>query len=136
MAHPRIFDRRSLLALLALLLFAGFFTITLIGYFVSKKAIRDAIIEQDLPLTSSNIYSEIQKDLVRPVLISSTMAHDTFLRDWVLRGERNAGEMSRYLMEVRHRYGAFSSFFVSEKSGLYYTGEGQVAKLKVASEPS
>ena len=95
MAHPRIFDRRSLLALLALLLFAGFFTITLIGYFVSKKAIRDAIIEQDLPLTSSNIYSEIQKDLVRPVLISSTMAHDTFLRDWVLRGERNVGEMSR-----------------------------------------
>lgn len=130
MAHPRIFDRRSLLALLALLLFAGFFTITLIGYFVSKKAIRDAIIEQDLPLTSSNIYSEIQKDLVRPVLISSTMAHDTFLRDWVLRGERNVGEMSRYLMEVRHRYGAFSSFFVSEKSGLYYTGEGVLKRVR------
>ncbi len=130
MAHPRIFDRRSLLALLALLLFAGFFTITLIGYFVSKKAIRDAIIEQDLPLTSSNIYSEIQKDLVRPVLISSTMAHDTFLRDWVLRGERNVGEMSRYLMEVRRRYGAFSSFFVSEKSGLYYTGEGVLKRVR------
>lgn len=130
MAHPRIFDRRSLLALLALLLFAGFFTTTLIGYFVSKKAIRDAIIEQDLPLTSSNIYSEIQKDLVRPVLISSTMAHDTFLRDWVLRGERNVGEMSRYLMEVRHRYGAFSSFFVSEKSGLYYTGEGVLKRVR------
>lgn len=130
MAHPRIFDRRSLLALLALLLFAGFFTTTLIGYFVSKKAIRDAIIEQDLPLTSSNIYSEIQKDLVRPVLISSTMAHDTFLRDWVLRGERNVGEMSRYLMEVRRRYGAFSSFFVSEKSGLYYTGEGVLKRVR------
>lgn len=130
MAYPRIFDRRSLLALLALLLFAGFFTTTLIGYFVSKKAIRDAIIEQDLPLTSSNIYSEIQKDLVRPVLISSTMAHDTFLRDWVLRGERNVGEMSRYLMEVRHRYGAFSSFFVSEKSGLYYTGEGVLKRVR------
>jgi diguanylate cyclase (GGDEF)-like protein len=130
MAHPRIFDRRSLLALLALLLFAGFFATTLIGYFVSKKAIRDAIIEQDLPLTSSNIYSEIQKDLVRPVLISSTMAHDTFLRDWVLRGERNVVEMSRYLMEVRHRYGAFSSFFVSEKSGLYYTGEGVLKRVR------
>ncbi len=130
MANPRIFDRRSLLTLLALLLFAGFFAVTLIGYFVSKKAIRDAIIEQDLPLTSSNIYSEIQKDLVRPVLISSTMAHDTFLRDWVLRGERNVGEMSRYLMEVRRRYGAFSSFFVSEKSGIYYTGEGVLKQVR------
>jgi len=70
----RIFDRRGLLLLLGLLLSLGFFATTLFGYFVSKQAIRDAIIGQDLPLTSSNIYSEIQKDLVRPVLISSTMA--------------------------------------------------------------
>ncbi|CAG0946610.1 MAG: hypothetical protein EFKGCFLK_01386 [Rhodocyclaceae bacterium] len=130
MVHPRIFDRRSLLVLLAALLFAGFFAIALIGYFVSKQAISEAIIEQDLPLTSSNIYSEIQKDLVRPVLISSTMAHDTFLRDWVLRGERNADELSRFLMEVRQRYGAFSSFFVSEKSGFYYTGEGILKRVR------
>lgn len=130
MTPPRIFDRRSLLALLALLLFSGFFATTLIGYFVSKRVIHDAIIEQDLPLTSSNIYSEIQKDLVRPVLISSTMAHDTFLRDWVLRGERNVDEMARYLMEVRRRHGAFSSFFVSEKTGLYYTGEGILKRVR------
>src|SRR5574343_656716 len=85
-------DRRSLILLLSLLLSAGFFATTLLGYFVSKEAIRNAIIGQDLPLTSSNIYSEIQKDLVRPVLISSTMAHDTFLRDWILRGERPVAE--------------------------------------------
>ncbi len=130
MAQPRIFDRRSLLALLALLLFTGFMTTTLIGYFVSRKVISDAIIEQDLPLTSSNLYSEIQKDLVRPVLVSFTMAHDTFLRDWVLRGEHDVDELSRYLMEVRRRHGAFSSFFVSEKTGLYYTGEGVLKRVR------
>jgi len=84
--HPmietaRFIDRYRLILLLSLLLSCGFFATTLIGYFVSKQAIRSAIIGQDLPLTSSNIYSEIQKDLVRPVLISSTMAHDTFVRD-------------------------------------------------------
>ena len=68
----RLIDRKRLLLLLSLLLSAGFFTTALFGYFVSKQAIRSAIIGQDLPLTSSNIYSEIQKDLVRPVLISST----------------------------------------------------------------
>jgi diguanylate cyclase (GGDEF)-like protein len=120
----RIFDRRSLLLTLGILLSAGFFTTSLFGYFVSRNAIRDAIIGQDLPLTSSNIYSEIQKDLVRPVLISSTMAHDTFLREWVLKGESNDAEMARYLSEMKDRYKAFSSFFVSDKSAIYYTGDG------------
>lgn len=134
MTPIRIFDRRGLLLILGLLLAAGFLATSLFSYQVSRQAIRDAIIGQDLPLTSSNIYSEIQKDLVRPVLISSTMAHDTFLREWVLRGERDVGEMARYLKEVKQRYGAFSSFFVSEKSSVYYTGEG-VLKRVVPKEP-
>jgi hypothetical protein len=62
----RFIDRYRLILVLSLLLSCGFFATTLIGYFVSKQAIRSAIIGQDLPLTSSNIYSEIQKDLVRP----------------------------------------------------------------------
>jgi diguanylate cyclase (GGDEF)-like protein len=134
MQHYRIFDRRRLLLLLWLLLTAGFLATSLIGYQVSKKAIRDAIIGQDLPLTSSNIYSEIQKDLVRPVLIASTMANDTFLRDWILQGERDIGEVSRYLREMKERYGAFSSFFVSDKSGSYYTGAGLFKRVARAEE--
>lgn len=130
----QILDRRSLVLLLSLLLSAGFFATTLIGYFVSREAIRAAIISQDLPLTSSNIYSEIQKDLVRPVLISSTMAHDTFLRDWVLNGERKVDAMAHYLAEIKQRHGAFSSFFVSDRTGHYYTGDG-ILKRVAESEP-
>lgn len=125
----RLFDRRRLLLLFSVILSMGFFATTLFGYLVSKEAIRSAIIGQDLPLTSSNIYSEIQKDLVRPVLISSTMANDTFLRDWILQGEKDVTEMSRYLREVKERYGAFSSFFVSDKSAIYYTGEGLLKRV-------
>ena len=125
----KIADRSSLILLFSLILSAGFFATTLFGYIVSKEAIRSAIIGQDLPLTSSNIYSEIQKDLVRPVLISSTMAHDTFLRDWVLKGEKDDSELARYLAEVKLRNKAFSSFFVSDKSGNYYTGEGALKRV-------
>lgn len=134
MMKLRIFDRRNLLLILSVLLSSGFFATTLFGYFVSKRAISDAIIGQDLPLTSSNIYSEIQKDLVRPVLISSTMAHDTFLREWVMKGESNDAEMARYLREMKERYNAFSSFFVSDKSAIYYTGNG-VLKHVSPTEP-
>lgn len=125
----RIFDGRRLLALLSLLIVAGFFATTLGSYFVSKNVIREAIIGQELPLASSNIYVALQKDLVQPVLISSTMAHDTFLRDWVLQGERNVSELNRYLQEVKTRYGAFSTFFVSERSANYYTGSGVLKKV-------
>jgi len=128
-APQAIFNRRQLFALLGALLSAGFFAVSLIGYFVSREAIRNAIIAQDLPLTSSNIYSEIQKDLVRPILISSTMAHDTFVRDWVLGGERDVAAMARYLKEVKERHGAFSSFFVSDKTSRYYTGDGILKRV-------
>lgn len=126
---PKIASRYRLILLLSLLLSAAFFATTLLGYIVSKQAIRAAIIGQDLPLTSSNIYSEIQKDLVRPVLISATMAHDTFLRDWVLKGEKDVEEMTRFLEEIKIRNGAFSSFFVSEKTGNYYAGVGIAKKI-------
>jgi diguanylate cyclase (GGDEF)-like protein len=125
----RIFRRQPLILLLSALLVSGFFATTLSSYYVSKKAILGAIIAQELPLTSSNIYSEIQKDLVQPVLISSTMAHDTFVRDWVLGGERDAAAMARYLREIKGRYGAFSSFFVSDRTARYYTGEGVLKQV-------
>lgn len=125
----RIFDGRRLLVLLSVLLSLGFFVTTVGSYYVSKAAIRQAIIGQELPLASSNIYVELQKDLVRPVVISSTMAHDTFLRDWVLKGERDVSEMDRYLKEVGMRYGAFSTFLVSERSGNYYSANGILKRV-------
>lgn len=120
----RIFNSRRLIVLLSLLLVAGFFATTLSSYYVSKQAILDAIVGRELPLTSNNIYTQIQKDLVQPVLISSTMANDTFLRSWVIKGEKNTNEMAHYLKEIKDRYGAFSSFFVSDRSANYYTGAG------------
>ncbi|MDI1244934.1 MAG: sensor domain-containing diguanylate cyclase, partial [Rhodoferax sp.] len=125
----RVFHGRRLLILLSILLSFGFFATTLGSYLVSKDVIREAILGRELPLASSNIYVELQKDLVQPVVISSTMAHDTFLRDWVLRGERDVSEMNRYLEEVKTRYGAFSSFFVSDRSLSYYTGGGVLKKV-------
>ena len=122
--------KRVLLLGLCLLLCLGFFSTTLISYEVSRSAIRQSILNQELPLTSDNIYSEILKDLVRPVFISSMMASDTFLRDWTLRGEREPQEMIRYLREVMARYGAFTSFFVSEGSRTYYHPSGILKKVR------
>jgi diguanylate cyclase (GGDEF)-like protein len=134
MFNLRAFGKKSLLIRLIVLLVAGFLTTSLVSYYVSRTSIRSAIIEQELPLTSDNVYSEIQKDLVRPVLISSTMSHDTFLRDWLLHGEKDVGKVSKYLKEIRDKYNAFSSFLVSERSRNYYYWGG-ILKKTLRQEP-
>lgn len=125
-----IFDsKRNLIFLLWILLCVGFFATSIASYYVSKNSIRDAIVNSELPLTADNIYSEIQKDLIRPIFISSMMASDTFVRDWVISDESDIVKISRYLNEVKETYGTFSSFFVSEKTRNYYYGDGLLKQV-------
>jgi signal transduction histidine kinase len=128
-------EKRRLLAGLTLILSVGFVLTSVASYFVSRNSIRAEIVSHELPLTTDNIYSEIQKDLVAPVLISSVMSRDTFVRDWTLDGERDAGRIARYLKEVQLRYGAVTTFFVSERSRNYYYGNGILKKV-AADEPA
>ena len=130
MSLPRISDKAKLIAALWLLLSAGFLATTLVSFFSSRASIRESITLTELPLTSDNVYSEIQKDLVRPILISSMMSRDTFLRDWIMGGEREVAQMTRYLKEIKAHYGMFTSFFVSDASHVYYQADGVLKTVK------
>lgn len=123
-------QRRSLYLLLTLVLAGGFLAISLISYYSSRNTIHESIVSSQLPLTSDNIYSEIQKDLIRPILISSLMSSDTFVRDWVLRGERDSNEMRRYLNEIMMRHGAFTAFFVSDATRNYYHADRVLKQVR------
>lgn len=114
----------NLIFTVSLLLIAGFLLTSLASYFVSRASLRRQITESALPLTSDTVYSEVQRDLMRPIFISSLMAHDTFLRDWVLNGERTPEEVTRYLREIQRRYQTETSFFVSEQTRAYYHSSG------------
>ncbi len=124
-----ISDKRKLITTLAVLLVTGFAATSLVNYFVSKSVIRESIVARELPLTADNLYSEIQKDLVRPVLIASMMASNTFLRDWVVNGEQDGAKITQYLREVKQQYGAFTTFFISERTRVYYQTEGILKKV-------
>lgn len=130
MHRGRLSIRARLVIVIGVLLIAGFLTTNIISFRVSAQTLKTTILENELPLTSSNIYSEIQADLLRPVFVSSLMSNDTFLKDWVLEGERDTAAITRYLEEIRHRYGVFTSFFISEATRRYYhfTGVAQVVE--------
>ena len=123
---PQIF----LLLLLGILLLGGFLATSLASYFSSRDSIRKNIVNTELPLTSDNIYSEIQKDLIRPTQIASMMSRDTFLRDWALAGEQNPEPVTRYLREIQDHYGTFTSFFISERTRTYYQAKGVLKQVR------
>jgi hypothetical protein len=65
--------RVSLLFWISLILISGFLTTSILSYWVSKRSMRASITDQALPLTGDNVYSEIQKDIVRPIFIAAEM---------------------------------------------------------------
>ena len=121
-------------ATIMLLLVAGFLITSVTSFSVARKALRSEIRENELPLTSDNVYSEIRSDLIHPIVISSFMANDTFVRDWVLNGEKDEAKITKYLKEVQEQYGGCSSFFVSDKTLTYYHADG-VLKTVSPDEP-
>ncbi len=120
----RSYIKYKLITALSLILIFAFVVINLVNYQVAKDTVRSGIINNSLPLTRDNIYSEIQADLMRPIFVSSLMANDTFLKDWAINGEKDPSQIHKYLLEIKDRYGFFSTFFVSATSGKYYHFNG------------
>jgi len=124
--YKKIYFAAALSALLVL----GFIATSIISYFVAHDSLTDRIADESLPLTSDNVYSEIEQDLLRSVLISSLMAHDTFVRDWTIRGERNPQAIIRYLREIEKKYDTTTAFFVSDRTHKYYHPRGVLKTVK------
>ena len=122
-------NKIRLILIVTLLLAAGFLATSLASYYVARAALRSEIARNELPLTSDSIYSEIRHDLLRPVFISSLMATDTFLRDWVIGGEIDKDKIVKYLKEIQVGHDTYTSFFVSEKSRIYYHADGILKKV-------
>ncbi len=107
--------------LFTLMLLTAFLIISWSSYEVARQSLNDEIEENTLPLTSDNVYSEIQQDLLKPIFISALMAHDTFVRDWVLVDrEQDPAAMIRYLSEIDRRFDTIFSFFISDTTRRYY----------------
>jgi diguanylate cyclase (GGDEF)-like protein len=129
MGHRVWNDKKRFIWILSILLLMAFVVTSSISYQVAHDSLSEQIEENTLPLTSDNIYSEIQNDLLKPIFISSLMAQDTFVRDWTLNQEKTPEKVVRYLKEIQEKYGTVTSFFVSEASRNYYHSSGVLKKI-------
>lgn len=130
-------QRRKIYFVVALsaLMILGFLATSLTSYYVARESLSSNISDQMLPLTSDNIYSEIQRDLLRPILISSLMATDTFVLSWVNDGEDELDEIRSYLSQIQQEYGTITAFFISDKTQNYYHPDG-IIKVLSESDPA
>ena len=127
-------QRFPFLPTMGLLLLFGFGGTSALSYFSLRGTLNRQLANTTLPLTAKAISADLEQSLTRPVLLSSSMARNTFLRQWVDNGERDPAEMVEYLRDLLSQYRVTTAFFVSERSGRYYHPEG-VLKTISASDP-
>lgn len=103
--------------------------ISTVNYGVSLNSTEVQLRERSLPLTVDNIYTAIQKQIIEPNLVSSMMAHDTFLKDWLIHHEEDVDKISAYLEMIKNKHNMFITFLVSEKTKNYYTANGLLEQV-------
>lgn len=121
--------KSKLILALSFILVAAFVTTSVINYVVTRDTVRDELLNSSLPLTGKNIYSEIHEAMMRPILVSSSMANDSFLRSWAAEGELDPTAITRYLYDFKNKYGFLTAFFVSAKTDNYYYQDGILKKV-------
>lgn len=127
-------QRNKLLIALALILSLAFLGISAINYMITRTSVHSEIIQNDLPLTMNNIYSDLSAEMNRPIVVASSMAADTFLKDWVMEGEQDIVKIQKYLFEIKEKYGYFSTFFISAYSFNYYHFKGIHKQINPAND--
>jgi diguanylate cyclase (GGDEF)-like protein len=126
--------RIRLIIIVSCVLAVAFVSVSVFNYNTAKKSINEEVRSASLPLLRENIYSEIQKDFIPAVNISSMMAADSFLKNWALAGEKDPGEIIQFLREIHRTYGYFSTFFVSARTKNYYHYSGILKQLSPEDE--
>ncbi|MCP4645610.1 MAG: GGDEF domain-containing protein [bacterium] len=126
--------RTKLVVALGAILLLSFVSTSALNFLVARRSLRDSAMTETLPLISDTVFSEVQTDLLRPIHNSSLMAHDAFLKDWVLGGEKSGTNVVRYLRTIKERYGYFTAFFVSESTKNYYYYDGILKQISPEDE--
>ncbi|MEX0588300.1 MAG: sensor domain-containing diguanylate cyclase [Cyanobium sp.] len=115
-------------------LLCGFGASSAFSYFSARGILDRQLVTTTLPLTAQALSGEVERYLTRPVLLSSSMARNTFLERWIAAGERDQSQMVNYLRDIQAKYGATTAFFVSGRTGRYYHPKG-VLKSVSPSDP-
>lgn len=121
----------KIIAVIATLLLSVSVISSVINYRIDVRSTQEQLKNISLPLSIDNIYTEIQQRMIEPLIVSSLMANNTFVKDWLLDGEKDVRKIQKYLKEVQKKYGTFTTFLVSDITKNYYSTEGIIDKINI-----
>lgn len=121
-AFMKQFNKNGLL--ISLIIIIGILAIVIFSFFTYSKIIKDDVLNIS-KLTSTNIYSEINNELTKPIFVSLTMANDSFVKQWLTQeNSQNDQQIIDYLEGIRNKYNYHSVFLISAKSLNYFHYNG------------
>lgn len=118
-----------IIILICVILAAGFLSTSILSYLATKNYVVQSVSTETLPLLNNNIYSMIERDLYDPINVSSLMANDTFLINWVVDGEEDLPAVIEYLSHIKEKYGFTSAFIISDITKQYYYYDGVLKQI-------
>lgn len=121
-------NKMQLVVLINLIIFLGLLAVGIVSYMESSRIIKDDMYNIT-ELTTKNISSEINNDLIKPIIVSVTMANDQFLKDWIEEKERDILKITEYLTVIKDKYDYDSTFLISHQTKNYYHYNGMLKKI-------
>ncbi len=119
----------KIIAVIVVLLLSVSIVSSVVNYRIDVRATQQQLQNISLPLSIDNIYTEIQQRMIEPLIVSSLMSHNTFVKDWILDGERDVKKIQKYLQEVKNEYGMFTTFLVADATKNYYHPKGIIDNI-------
>jgi len=121
----------KIIAVIATLLLGVSIISSVVNYWIDVRATQEQLKNISLPLSIDNIYTEIQQRMIEPLIVSSLMANNTFVKDWVIDGEKDIRHITKYLKEVQDKYSMFTTFLVSDTTKNYYHPKGLIDTINI-----
>ena len=125
----KLSGKHKVVILVTFLILTLSFGLSIANYWSAFEQTRKQLKENSLPLSTDNIYSDIQKIIIEPSLISSVMASDTFVHDWFKTEDQNPDKIVKYLSAITQKYKFSNTFLVSSHTKKYYTNDGLLETL-------
>ncbi|MBR1638014.1 MAG: diguanylate cyclase [Treponema sp.] len=110
----------------AMIFFSFLVSGVIFTYLYAKNIDED---QQKRDIVAENIYSSVHEEIYMPIVVSRTMAADTFLQEKLLHESEYSVEdissmFAAYLKRVRSEMHYSSAFVISEKTRRYYSARG------------
>lgn len=120
--------RSNLLLIISIILVGSFVLSCTASIIMSRNILKQELVNEKLPLISDKIYSKIKIDLLPFIIVSSDLANDYFLKQFIKDDSKNREDVFEYLEAIKKRYNASTCFVASDKTKNYFDSNRNILK--------